>query len=50
MRVWQTLEEHKRKGRLKRKINELKTSIMSKKTCMEACMKLRRVSRLQLTS
>lgn len=25
MRIWQTLEEHKRKGCLKRKINELKT-------------------------
>jgi len=50
MRIWQTLEEHKRKGCLKRKINELKTNNMSKKTCMEAHTKLRRVSRLQLTS
>jgi hypothetical protein len=47
MRIWQTLEEHKRKGCLKRKINELKTNNISKKTCVEAYMKLRRVSRLR---
>jgi hypothetical protein len=50
MRIWQTLEEHKRKGCLQRKINELKINSMKKKTCMEAYMELRRVNRLELTS